>query len=169
MVAIFYNCLSIHNITQHAQHFQLILLLKYTNIFLHLRISVHWVPALSGLWLVVIVHMGSSEDRAATQGLVQTPNCQLAFSCNSLQKQHRDSWVTLQSTQHTKKTVTLIRPHWDLLLKFLSLHYYTTLESVLGVQRSRQAQGTIICLFGLLFFSQNGITFKKPTKIIKIH
>ena len=57
---------------------------------------------------------------------------------------------------------------WDFLPKFLSLHYYTTLEGVLGVQRSGQAQGTIICLFGPLFFSQNGMTFKKPTKIIKI-
>ena len=85
-------------------------IIVFLDVFLHFRISVHWVPALSGLWLVVIVHMGSSEDRAATQGLLQTPNCQLAFSCNSLQKQHRDSWVTLQSTQHTKKTVTLIRP-----------------------------------------------------------
>jgi hypothetical protein len=36
--------------------------------------------------------------------------------------------------------------------KFLSLHYYTTLEGVWGVQRSRQAQETIICLFGPLFF-----------------
>ena len=59
--------------------------------------------------------------------------------------------------------------HWDFLPKFLSLHYYTTLEGVVGVQRSRQAQGTIICLFGPLFFSQNGMTFKKATKIIKIH
>ena len=59
--------------------------------------------------------------------------------------------------------------HWDFLPKFLSLHYYTTLEGVLGVQRSGKAQGTIICLFGLLFFSQNGMTFKKATKIIKIH
>ena len=25
--------------------------------------------------------------------------------------------------------------HWDFLPKFLSLHYYTTLEGVLGVQR----------------------------------
>jgi hypothetical protein len=58
--------------------------------------------------------------------------------------------------------------HWDFLPKILSLHYYTTLEGVLGVQRSRKAQGTIICLFGLLFFCQNGMTFKKPTKIIKI-
>ena len=61
------------------------------------------------------------------------------------------------------------KPHWDFLPKFLSLHYYTTLEGVLGVQRSGQAQGTIICLFGPLFFSQNGMTFKKATKIIKIH
>ena len=59
--------------------------------------------------------------------------------------------------------------HWDFLTKFLSLHYYTTLEGVLCVQRSRQAQGTTICLLGLLFFSQNGMTFKKSTKFIKIH
>ena len=58
--------------------------------------------------------------------------------------------------------------HWDFLLKFFSLHYYTTLEGVLGVKRSGQAQQALICLFGLLFFSQNGMTFKKPTKIIKI-
>ena len=61
-----------------------------------------------------------------------------------------------------------LNTHWDFLPKFLSLHYYTTLEGVLGVQRSGQAQGTIICLLGPLFFSQNGMTFKKPTKIIKI-
>ena len=29
--------------------------------------------------------------------------------------------------------------HWDFLPKFLSLHYYTPLEGVLGVQRSGQA------------------------------
>jgi hypothetical protein len=58
-------------------------------------------------------------------------------------------------------------PHWDFLPKFLSLHYYTNLEGVLGVQRSRQAQGTIICLFGPLFFSQNGMTFKKLQKLSK--
>ena len=38
------------------------------------------------------------------------------------------------------------KTHWDFLTKFLSFHYYTTLEGVLVVQRSRQAQGTIICL-----------------------
>ena len=59
--------------------------------------------------------------------------------------------------------------HWDFLPKFFSLHYYTTLEGVLGVQRSGQAQGTINCLFRPLFFSQNEMTFKKATKIIKIH
>ena len=62
-----------------------------------------------------------------------------------------------------------LQAHWDFLPKFLSLHYYTTLEGVLGVQRSGQTQGTMICLFGPLFFSQNGMTFKKATKIIKIH
>jgi hypothetical protein len=41
---------------------------------------------------------------------------------------------------------------WDFLTKFLSLHYYTTLKNVLGVERSGQAQVTIICLFGLLVF-----------------
>ena len=39
----------------------------------------------------------------------------------------------------------------------------------MGVQRSGQAQGTIIHLFGLLFFRQNGITLKKSTKVVKIH
>ena len=37
-----------------------------------------------------------------------------------------------------------------------------------NVQRSGQAQGTMIYLFGLLFFSQDGGTLKKATKIIKI-
>jgi hypothetical protein len=59
--------------------------------------------------------------------------------------------------------------HWDFLPKFISLHYYTTLEGVLGVHRSGQAQGTIIYLFRLLFFSQNGVTLKKATKIIEVH
>jgi hypothetical protein len=59
--------------------------------------------------------------------------------------------------------------HWDFLPKFLSLHYYTTLESVLGVQRSRQAQGSIVYLFGPLFLSTNGVTLKEVTKIIKNH
>jgi hypothetical protein len=58
--------------------------------------------------------------------------------------------------------------HWDFLPKFLSLHYYFTREAVFGVQRSGQAQETIIYLFGPLFFSQNGMAFEKPTKIIKI-
>ena len=68
----------------------------------------------------------------------------------------------ISGTIHTKNA------HWDFLPKFLSLHYYTTLKGVLGVQRRGQGQGTIICLLGPLFFSQNGMTFKKPTKIIKI-
>ena len=59
------------------------------------------------------------------------------------------------------------KTHWDFLLKFLSLHYYTTLEGVLGVRRSGQAQGTIICLFGLLFFGQNGMTLKNLQKLSK--
>ena len=58
--------------------------------------------------------------------------------------------------------------HWDFLPKFLSLRYYTTLEGVFGVQRSRQGQETIICFFSVLFLSQNGMTLRKPTKIIKI-
>ena len=63
---------------------------------------------LSGLWLVVIVHMGSSEDRGATQGLDKRQIVNLL----SLVPLCRNS-VTLGShcrTQHTKKTVTLIRP-----------------------------------------------------------
>ena len=36
-------------------------------------------------------------------------------------------------------------------------------------QRSGHAQETIICLFGLLFFSQNGMTLKKTSKISKLH
>ena len=59
--------------------------------------------------------------------------------------------------------------HWDFLLEFLSFHYYTTVEGVLCVQRRGQAQGTLICLFSPLFFSQNGMAFKKATEIIKIH
>jgi hypothetical protein len=58
-------------------------------------------------------------------------------------------------------------PHWDFLPKFISLHYYTTLKAVLGVQRSGQAQRSIICLFGPLFFSQNGITYKNLQKLSK--
>ena len=61
-----------------------------------------------------------------------------------------------------------IDTHWDFWTNFLLLQYYTTLEGVLGVQKRGQGQGTIICLLGLLFFSQNGMTSKKPTKIIKI-
>jgi hypothetical protein len=57
--------------------------------------------------------------------------------------------------------------HWDFLPKFLSLHYYTTLEGVFVVQRSGQAHGTIICLFGPLFFSQNGMTLKNLQKSSK--
>jgi hypothetical protein len=53
------------------------------------------------------------------------------------------------------------------LQKFLSGHYYTTLESVLGVQRSREAQGSIISLFGPRFFSQNGMTLKNLQKFPK--
>jgi hypothetical protein len=49
--------------------------------------------------------------------------------------------------------LTFSASHWDFLSKFLSLHYYTTLEGVLGVQRSGQAQGTMICsMEKLLFF-----------------
>ena len=41
------------------------------------------------------------------------------------------------------------------------------MEGVLGVRRRGQAQGTIICLFGPLFFSQNGMTLKKLQKLSK--
>ena len=63
--------------------------------------------------------------------------------------------------------VGLIKAHWDFLAKFLSLHYYTTLEGVLVVQRRGQSQGTIICLLGPLFFSQNGRTSKNLQKSSK--
>ena len=67
-----------------------------------------------------------------------------------------------------KKLVTFGTSH---LSKFLSLHYYTPLEGVLGVQRSGQAQGTIMYLFGLrVFFGQNAIRLKnlqKSSKSIK--
>ena len=58
-------------------------------------------------------------------------------------------------------------------LGFLADNSFTTLlyhpgAPSLGVQRSGQAQETIMCLFGPLFFSQNGMTLKKPTKIIEI-
>ena len=42
-------------------------------------------------------------------------------------------------------------------------------ENVIGVQRSRKAQETIICWSGLLFFSQIEGTFKKPKITIQIH
>ena len=58
---------------------------------------------------------------------------------------------------------------WDFLLKFLSLPYYSALEGVLGVQRRWLGEGAIVFLLGLLcFFCQDGMAFKKPTKIIKI-
>ena len=75
---------------------------------------------------------------------------------------------SISSTNHQNTGRYRYQAHWDFLPKFLSLHYYTPPEGVLGVQRSGQAQGTMICQFRLLFFSQNGMKFKKPTKIIKI-
>jgi hypothetical protein len=63
--------------------------------------------------------------------------------------------------------LSLVGSHWDFLPKFLSLHCYTTLEGDLGIQISGQAQGTIICLFGLLFFSQKGMTLKNLQKLSK--
>ena len=63
--------------------------------------------------------------------------------------------TTADADKGFKGLETIWISHWDFLPKFLSLYYYTTLEGVLGVQRSGQAQETIICLFGLLFFSQN--------------
>ena len=80
-------------------------------------------------------------------------------------------WQSLNYVRHFKihnRFSPIGMSHWDFLPKFLSLHYYTTLEGVLGVQRRGQGQGTMICLLGLLFSSQNGMTFKTPTKIIKI-
>ena len=77
--------------------------------------------------------------------------------------------VTLSSISCHTVVMQSSGTHWDFLSKFLSLNYYTTLEGVLGVQRSRQAKGTIIYLVGLLFFSQSAIRLKKLTKIITIH
>ena len=81
---------------------------------------------LSGLWLVVIVHMGSSEDRGATQGLDKRQIVNLL----SLVPLCRNS-VTLGShcrTQHTKKTVTLIRPPPLLLARRLLLLRWLLLQ-----------------------------------------
>jgi hypothetical protein len=73
--------------------------------------------------------------------------------------------------QHAPYTQFLPRParkaHWDFLPKFVSLHYYTTLEGVLDVQRSGQAQETMICFFGLLFFSQMEWHSKNQQKLSK--
>ena len=81
-------------------------------------------------------------------------------------------WVKSIQTASYKRARTVIghfsfmtiASHWDFLPKFLSLHYYTTLEGALGVQRRGQGQRTIICLLGPLFFSQNGMMFKKTYK-----
>ena len=45
--------------------------------------------------------------------------------------------------------------------------FHATIIPPLDVQRSGQAQETVICLFGLLFFSQNGMTLKNLQKISK--
>ena len=82
---------------------------------------------------------------------LQLKNCSKFFSTDLLAKFFTSKYI----------------PHCGFLPKFLSLHYHTTLEGVLGVQRSGQAQGTIICLFGPLFFSQNGMTFKNLQKLSK--
>ena len=61
-------------------------------------------------------------------------------------------------------------PHWDFLPKFLSLHYYTTLEGVLGVQRSGQAQGTNLFVWSAVFRpKQNDIqkTYKNYQNPVK--
>ena len=57
--------------------------------------------------------------------------------------------------------------YWDFLPKYLSIYFYTTLEGFLDVQRSGKAQKTISCLFGPLFFTQNGRTFKNLQKVSK--
>ena len=43
--------------------------------------------------------------------------------------------------------------------------FHATIIPPLDVQRSGQAQETVICLFGLLFFSQNGMTLKNLQKL----
>ena len=56
----------------------------------------------------------------------------------------RNEWFSTCSLLLLQKVTILLTSHtythWDFLPKFLSLHYFTTLEGVLGVQRSRQAQ-----------------------------
>ena len=86
--------------------------------------------------------------------------------CGIVVGNKRTSWFSIFSDFLSFNWLELIS-HWDFLTKILSLHYYTILEGVLGVQRSGQAQGTIICLFGPLFFSQNGMTLKNLQKLPK--
>ena len=101
------------------------------------------------------------------------PAC--TFSCNKQKKCPSTFFNVINRKNPPTLLVHLIlesryaNAHRDFLPKFLSLHCYTTLEGVLGVQRSRQIQEIIIYLFGPLFFSQNGVTLKKATKIINIH
>ena len=47
-------------------------------------------------------------------------------------------------------------------ISYRNFFYATIIPPWRGVQRIGQAQGTIICLFGSPFFSQNGIKFRKP-------
>ena len=60
------------------------------------------------------------------------------------------------------------RVNWHTGISCQNFFHSTIMPSWMCVQKSRQAQETIICLFGLLFLSQNWMTLKKPTKIIKI-
>ena len=76
----------------------------------------------------------------------------------------RDERMAKWTKKAMLKKLLFAMANWDLLPKFLSLKYYTIMEDVLGVQRSRQAQDTIMCLFGMLFSSQNGMAFKKTYK-----
>ena len=48
------------------------------------------------------------------------------------------------------------------------LHYYSTPEHVLCVQRCEKVQGTRICCFGPLLYSQIVKKFKKLSNLIKI-
>ena len=49
----------------------------------------------------------------------------------------------LQNVKKKKNFCRVYKAHWDFLPKFLSLYYHTTMEGVLGVQRSGQDQETI--------------------------
>ena len=127
------------------------------------HVSCTWYKSLAPDWL-----------HSWVQGLETHRNCKLSHLYITLDQYWSWLYNLIYALSQLKNAWSLMHrylsaAHTGIFSpKFLSLHYFTTLEGIFGVQRGIQAQGNVIDLFGLLLFKvYSNFAGKQQTKPTK--